>query len=39
MNKSDEERADKVGKMLSTIFIACLGALFAYGFLLPLITG
>lgn len=32
-------RPEEVGKMLSTIFIACLAALFAYGFILPLITG
>jgi hypothetical protein len=35
MQNSDP--AENLGKTLSTVFLACLGALFAYGFLLPLV--
>lgn len=35
----NEDGADKIGKILSTVFIVFLGGLFAYGFLVPLIFG
>jgi hypothetical protein len=27
--------ADRIGRQVSTIFLACLAALFAYGYLVP----
>jgi hypothetical protein len=33
------DRATQVGKLLSAIFIACLCALFGYGYLVPLVMG
>jgi hypothetical protein len=39
MQQLEKDRATEVGKLLSAIFVACLGALFAYGYLAPLVSG
>lgn len=39
MQQLEKDRATEVGKLLSAIFVACLGVLFAYGYLAPLVSG
>jgi len=39
MQELERDRATQVGKLLSAIFVACLGAFFAYGYLAPLVSG
>jgi hypothetical protein len=39
MQEREMDRATQVGKLLSAIFVACLCALFAYGYLVPLVIG
>jgi len=39
MEELERDRATKVGKVLSAIFVACLCALFVYGYLVPLVIG
>ena len=38
-NERNDDWADRIGKQVSTIFLACLAALFAYGYLVPLLSG
>jgi len=37
MDENRDDIADTVGKRVATVFIVLLGALFAYGYLVPLI--
>jgi len=39
MQQLEKDRATEAGKLLSAIFVACLGVLFAYGYLAPLVSG
>jgi hypothetical protein len=38
-NENSDDWAERIGKRVSTIFLACLAALFIYGFVVPLFTG
>jgi hypothetical protein len=38
-NTPTDERAEQIGKMISTIFVAGMIALFAYGYLVPVLLG
>ena len=35
----DDDSAERIGKAVSTVFLTLLLALFAYGYLRPLLTG
>jgi len=39
MTENDQDRFDLIGKRISTVFVALLAALFAYGYLVPIIFG
>jgi len=39
MDKNAQDWADRIGMHVSTVFIALLALLFAYGFLRPLLIG
>jgi hypothetical protein len=38
-NTPTDQRAEQIGKVVSTIFIAAMIALFAYGYLVPMLRG
>jgi hypothetical protein len=39
MTENDHDRYDLLGKQISTIFVGLLAALFAYGYLVPIVFG
>jgi hypothetical protein len=39
MTENDQDRFDLIGKRISTVFIVLLAALFAYGYLVPIVFG
>ena len=39
MTENDQDRYDSIGKQISTVFIALLAVLFAYGYLVPIVFG
>jgi hypothetical protein len=39
MTENDQDRFDLLGKQISTVFVVLLAALFAYGYLVPIVFG
>jgi len=39
MNEDQQDWADRIGRRVATAFIALLVAMFAYGYLSPLVSG